>query len=266
MTRFSRALTAGLGLFLVFFSASSAVADGGFPGRPLFHDVPVIETKDLHQKRDGVVVVDVRSQFEYDTLRIKDAVHIPISDTKFGATVAELRKTTKNPIVFYCNGRSCLKSYEAVRKARLARVDDTYAFDAGIIEWAEAYPAQTTLLGNTPIKAGDLIDNRKFEARLLPASQFKSRMAPQTLVLDVRDRMQRSVVSVFPAQDHIALDESQKLERYLEKAKKSNSMLLIYDQVGHQVRWLQYYLERRGIKNYYFLKEGAEGYLKSLGR
>lgn len=262
MAHLSRTV-AGLGLFLIF---ASAIADVGFPNRALFHDVPVIETKDLQQRRAEMVVVDVRSQFEYKTLRIKDAVHIPISDIKFGTKVAELRETTKKPIVFYCNGRSCLKSYEAVRKARLARVEDTYAFDAGVVEWAEAYPDQAVLLGHTPVKAGDLIDDRKFEARLLPASQFKSRMGAQALVLDVRDRMQRSVVSVFPAQDHIALDESQKLERYLEQAKKSNSTLLVYDQVGHQVRWLQYYLERLGIKNYYFLKDGAEGYLKSLGK
>ena len=35
--------------------------------------------------------------------------------------------------------------------------------------------------------------------------------------------------------------------------------LLIFDQVGKQVRWLMYHLEVAGIKDYYFLSKGANG-------
>jgi hypothetical protein len=34
--------------------------------------------------------------------------------------------------------------------------------------------------------------------------------------------------------------------------------------VGKQVRWLQYELEKAGLKKYYFMKKGASGYYDSL--
>lgn len=42
-------------------------------------------------------------------------------------------------------------------------------------------------------------------------------------------------------------------------AKKANQdmTLLIFDQVGKQVKWLQYYLEEYGYENYHFLEGGA---------
>lgn len=35
------------------------------------------------------------------------------------------------------------------------------------------------------------------------------------------------------------------------------SGLLVYDNVGKQVRWVQYYFEKHGITDYYFLKGGV---------
>jgi len=40
--------------------------------------------------------------------------------------------------------------------------------------------------------------------------------------------------------------------------------LFIYDEVGQQVRWFQYALEKEGIKNYYFMEKGAVGYSAML--
>ncbi|MEK7816390.1 MAG: hypothetical protein AAB294_06180, partial [Pseudomonadota bacterium] len=46
----------------------------------------------------------------------------------------------------------------------------------------------------------------------------------------------------------------------IERAKKEKKTLLVYDQVGKQVQWFQYYLESRGLKDYYFMKGGAQAY------
>ena len=91
--------------------------DPAFPGRKLFFAVPVMELAELYKKINNVVVVDVRSKFEFDTLQIKGAINIPLADRTFGKKINALRKTHDKPIVFYCNGRSCLKSYEAVVQA-----------------------------------------------------------------------------------------------------------------------------------------------------
>lgn len=46
----------------------------------------------------------------------------------------------------------------------------------------------------------------------------------------------------------------------MAEAKKARKTLLVYDKVGKQVRWFQYYLEQQGLKDYYFLAGGAEGF------
>ncbi|MFX1517887.1 MAG: sulfurtransferase, partial [Promethearchaeota archaeon] len=48
------------------------------------------------------------------------------------------------------------------------------------------------------------------------------------------------------------------------KALKENKTLLIYDAAGKQVRWLQYYLEDKGLKSYYFMAGGINAYYSDL--
>jgi hypothetical protein len=47
------------------------------------------------------------------------------------------------------------------------------------------------------------------------------------------------------------------IKRVVKKGLLQDSTLLIFDQVGKQVRWLMYYLEASGYTNYYFLSGGA---------
>jgi rhodanese-related sulfurtransferase len=72
-------------------------------------------------------------------------------------------------------------------------------------------------------------------------------------------------VGFYPGIERWAsLDQQQKLQKYVQKAIKQKRTLLIYDEVGKQVRWLQYALEKAGAKNYYFMHKGAKGYYKEL--
>ena len=43
-------------------------------------------------------------------------------------------------------------------------------------------------------------------------------------------------------------------------------MIFIYDEVGKQVRWLQYALEKANVKNYYFMHNGARGYYDIMAK
>jgi len=40
--------------------------------------------------------------------------------------------------------------------------------------------------------------------------------------------------------------------------------LMIYDAAGKQVRWLQYYLEDKGLKSYYFMAGGINAYYNEM--
>jgi hypothetical protein len=61
-----------------------------------------------------------------------------------------------------------------------------------------------------------------------------------------------------------SLDDQKKLKAYLRRAAMEKKTLFIYDEVGKQVRWLQYTLEEEKIHDYYFMKNGAKGYYETL--
>ncbi len=268
-------LVIGVLLFAVISAASGFAATdtkpqpptGGaetaaaFPLRPQYIDVPVIETADLDKKYADVYIVDVRSPYEYDTLRIKDAALIPLTDKNFVEEVRKLREKNANkPIVFYCNGKTCRKSYDAVLKAKAARISGVVSYDAGVAEWAEKHPDKAVLLGRSPIKVEELISHEKFKAHLLDPKAFEAKIGPNTIVLDVRDRVQRDT-QLFPYKEQRAqLEEKDKLDAIIEQAKRDKKTLLVYDAVGKQVDWFQYSLENKGLSDYYFMKGGAQGY------
>lgn len=258
-------LSLGLSLFLI---AASASADDGFPGRKEYPQVPVLELSDLHSRFNDVVVVDARSHYEFDTLRIKGAVNIPVAEKSFEQQVAELRASTDKPIVFYCNGRTCFKSYLAVQKCERANIPNTFAYDAGMFEWAKAHPDLAELLGKSPVRDADIISSTTFKTRLLEPEAFSTRVfdSPKpVLVLDVRDKYQRGATGFFIGKERWAsLDDKAKLAEYIQQAKAQNRTLLIYDAVGKQVRWLQYMLEAEGVKDYYFMQGGAKSFYEKV--
>ena len=119
--------------YLSTFSTFALSADEGFPGREKYPDVSYIELADLFNRkaRNEIVIVDARSNYEFETLRIKGAVNIPVASKNFEIEVQKLRKKTDKPIVFYCNGHRCMKSYIAAKKCMDVDIKDVIAFDAG---------------------------------------------------------------------------------------------------------------------------------------
>lgn len=248
-------------------SATTWAEEINLPHRKRFKDVNTMELQELYTKLKDVILVDVRSSYEFDTLHIKGAVNIPLGSKNFVKNLASLRKGSTKPIVMYCNGGTCKKSYKATRKATKAEINNCIAYDAGIYNWAKRYPEHSVLLGKSPMRANDFIENKKFKRRLLTANQFESRMGDKALVLDIRDRIQRDTL-VFPFEEERAeLAQMNRIREVVAQAKKGNKTLLIYDKVGKQVRWFQYFLEQEGVKKYYFMKGGSESYYEQkLGK
>ena len=86
---------------MAIFLASTAVANtDDFPGRTKYPDVEVIEKQALLKKLNHVVVVDARSSLEFDTLRIKGALNIPVASKSFEDKLKSLRAKTNKTIVF----------------------------------------------------------------------------------------------------------------------------------------------------------------------
>lgn len=248
-----------LPLLLLFGGMTKAAEE--FPVRSLFPKVATIELEELHSKLEQVVVIDVRSSYEYETLHIKNARHLALNDRNFIPALQQLRKEESRPFVFYCNGHTCKKSYKATQKAMQSHVDEVYAFDAGIFDWTKAYPEQAVLLGKSPVDPKRLLGKEKLAAHMLEPEAFGRRVGSNAIVLDIRDTMQKNAISLFPMQQRSVPLDNNALKSYVDKAKRDNKTLLVYDAVGKQVRWLQYYLEEERVPQYYFMKGGAKGFL-----
>ncbi len=258
-----------ISLLSLSFYASVSFADEGFPGRKSYPQVQTLSLEQLYEKiaNDEVIVVDVRSEYEYQTLKILNAINIPVGKKSFPGKLKELRATTTKDIVFYCNGRSCYKSYKAGSKAINYNVKNCYSYDAGVFEWALAYPEQSALLGKTPIVKDSVISKDEFKSRQLSPKEFEEKaLAENGIIYDVRDIEQRRGSSgLFMFRDkNVDLDNTKKLEKIILNAVANDSTLYFYDQKGKQVRWLQYTLESHDLKNYYFMKGGVGAYYKML--
>lgn len=253
------------GFFVTLFTVLPAHANDDFPGRDLFPAVQVIELDDLARRFEQVTIVDVRSRYEFETLHIKGAHHIPLSSADFGQQVRKLHQQEGKPVITYCNGRTCRKSYKAATEASNAGIKQVFAFDAGILEWTRSYPERAVLLGRSPVKPGQLLSANKFREHLLPASEFGRKIGPNTQVIDARDQFQRDAVGLYVGREiRVPFDDTVSWKKQVALAKESGKTLLIYDAVGKQVRWLQYFLEGEGLTSYYFMKDGAKGFYDNM--
>ncbi len=253
-------------LFLALISLlfSFGVHAEDFPGRRIYPNVKLYDTEQLFREYDKVNIVDARSTFEYEVLHINKAINIPVHDRAFTKKVKQLQKN-QQPIVFYCNGHTCFKSYKATQKARLEGIPNVFAYDAGIFDWARAHPEKATLLGQTPLDPGKLISKDDLKKRFLSPKAFNDKISDDTIILDIREPEQRGLLELFPyRQESISMGEIKQLRKFLIATKNSGRPLMVYDEVGKQVRWLQYYLQDLGIKDYYFLQGGVKNFFKSL--
>lgn len=185
---------------LIALFIHAANADEGFPGHKLYHDISIITLEQLARIHQDAYVVDVRTPYEYSTIHIKGALNIPLSGDTFTKEVTALRsKNAKKKVIFYCNGHTCFKSYKAARRAQVFGIKDCHSFDGGVFDWANAHPDKTVLLGKSPIDKSKLIPKKSFKSKLLSPGGFDLRTKTNGyFVLDVRSRMQRAAMGLFP--------------------------------------------------------------------
>lgn len=238
-------------------SAAPVLADDDFPLRAKYPDVKVMSTDQLAAAYDATIIVDVRSQMEFDVAHVNKAKHVSLSKDTFAADLEKVRgKNDAAAMAFYCNGHTCAKSYKAAKASQAAGFENIYAYDAGIFDWINAQPDKATLMGKTPASKDQIIPKKDLKSRMLSYDAFKAKASePNAMVIDIRDQFQREKIPDIPGLSHIPLDQ---LTDSLEKKQYMDKQLLILDAVGKQVRWLQYYLEEFGYTNYAFLEGGVK--------
>ncbi|WP_338668102.1 rhodanese-like domain-containing protein [Pseudodesulfovibrio methanolicus] len=251
----TRTLTV-LGLALLCAGLVLPAHAGDFPLRPYYPEVPVITAGQLLADYDDAVIVDTRSRLEYEVAHINKAVLLPPGKGDFARRLKALRpKSAPEPLVFYCNDRTCPKSYQAARLALSQGFGHVYAYDGGIFDWITAAPDRATLMGETPARRERVISPKTLERRLLSFEEFeREAKKPNTLVIDIRDPFQRDVI---PRLGHVRAIPLDPLLDLVTSRIWTEKRLLFFDAVGKQVLWLQYFLKACDYFDYGFLDGGV---------
>jgi rhodanese-related sulfurtransferase len=255
-----------LAVWIFVMSMGRLAAEEDFPYREKYPDVPTISTQDLFDKykQGGTIIVDVRSDIEFAAIHPVGSQHIPIGRSDFIDRVGALIEMNPGAeIAFYCNGITCLKSYEAVEKAQEAGYKNCFAYDAGIPDWEDVYPEHTLLLGEKVTDpAKQIIPESEFKKHLSSFEEFKAKASdPKAIVIDVRDHIQKS--GDLPGiETALSIPLDKFIPNFVEREINQDKTLLIFDQVGKQVFWLMYYLVKHGYQDYFFLNKGATGVLE----
>ncbi len=265
-----RTISVILSVFILSLTSGIAFVQAGsadYPGRALYPDVHYLTTDEFHQAYEQAIIVDARSNLEYQTIRIPKAIRHGVYDADFAKQIKKLRSDhSDKKIIFYCNGHTCMKSYKAAKKAMQAGVDNVYAYDSGIFEWSEAYPDLSVLVGNTPVDVKQLREHKKrLKQHELSVQEFVSRVnEDDNIVLDVRSNKERFLSSpLFLLKDKsLSLKDPEKMKQKLRRLMAKDKPFLFYDNAGRTIVWLAYYLDDLGIENYSFMKGGAYEYAR----
>jgi rhodanese-related sulfurtransferase len=251
-------LIIGLLASVSFLTIAEVVDDTIFPLRDVYKNVSTITHQELANKINESLIIDVRSNYEFNVLHINSAINVPITNLGFIPTLNKIRASDERDIIFYCNGITCKKSYRACEKAKKNGIGNTFVFDLGILNWAKLYPEKSAFFNHSPLNLNKLIKPEKFRQHLLLPKDFIKKITPNSLLIDIREPFQREQLIL---QKNSVSSPLNKFHNTLNLIKKNKGTLLIYDAVGKQIRWLQYLLEKHDIKNYYFMQGGVKSYL-----
>ncbi len=247
-------------ILLSLLTAQTVMAEQ-FPGRSEFPDQEIIEIEDLYKNRENLIIIDTRTDYEYNTIHIKNAVQANLASKDYIERLRAIRKIDKRKMVFYCNGLTCTKAFRAHKAAIKAGIKNTATFDAGVFTWARTYPDEAVLMGKSPVDPKKLLSREALNSRVLEAELFSEKVGGNSLVLDIRDDSQREATRLYPFhQRNVTLDDPN-LAKSMKKAAEEGKTILVYDQDGQQVRWIHYLIESLEISDYYFLKGGLKGFL-----
>lgn len=100
---------------------------------------PQIKPSDLKdlQQREDILLIDVRTNAEFERSRISGAIHIPLRDIEDGSgikTIEALQKKQSKKIVTYCH--SGQRSHRAIDRLRQAGISATN-LTGGIVKWRD---------------------------------------------------------------------------------------------------------------------------------
>lgn len=150
MIKTARALLLSCGVAAAIFGATGARADTP----PALDGTTLVTAEKVKSLLDGgVPVIDTRVAQEYAEGHIKGAKHVPYKEKSAKAAdfdasqdsfdLGKLPADKNAPLVLYCNGPECWKSFKASKAAVKAGYKKVQWFRGGFPEWkAKGYAVE----------------------------------------------------------------------------------------------------------------------------
>ena len=124
------------------------VAELGFFTPTTLPGVQVVTAEDVRKlQAQGALMVDTRTEKEFQTKRVKGALHAAyveksLKDVVFDVSLDDFSALARVPglgpdkaVIFACNGAECWKSYKAAKDAKSKGFKNVYWFRGGLPEW-----------------------------------------------------------------------------------------------------------------------------------
>lgn len=99
-------------------------------------NITVEESMNLIQNQKSLQIVDVRTQIEYDSTYLKNAINIDYKNPSFSDNILVVDKNI--PVLVYC--RSGRRSYNAMNIMLQLGYREVYNMQGGILAFKKLYP------------------------------------------------------------------------------------------------------------------------------
>lgn len=254
----------------VIFASSDSET---FPKRKYYPQLNYIDTQafalGINEKRFDVI--DVRDDTSFQALHVKSANNIFVKSNTFEQEILEFSAKRNKPLVIYCNGISCSKSYVASTKIinlflKKGIKKQVFTYDSGINAIAYAHNDLVLKNGQDVSLSNPLIAIDKIKKHTLTPLDFEkyisSHERKEYALLDIRDKNEKIILKLFMFQKekNIVLSQRNKLIKFLNKVKQDKKTLLVYDASGRQINGLYELLNITGVKQWHYLEGGEYGY------
>lgn len=262
-----------LSLLSAHAESTDNTSDKLYPNRKFYPQLSYISTKEMVNavKAGKYNIIDARPALGYQTLHIKEADNFSANDKQFSEKITTLINKNNKPIVFYCGGLACLKSYKASVKAIKELQDkeikrDVFTYDSGISAFAHASPDWVLKNGKEISPENPLLDMAKIKKHAKNAEDFTNSINideyNQYIILDVREKQQSMLrkLFMFKREKKITVYEPEKLIKFLNKVKSSDQTLMVYGSVEKQIESIYPLITTSGIKKWFYLEGGEVAY------
>lgn len=264
-------------LLICFTGVSAAISEEiinkKFPNRKFYPGLNYLSTEQMVTdiKAGKYLIIDARPSLGYQTLRIKDAINIHSGDKQFVEKLLKAVKENDKPIVFYCGGLTCQKSYKAsikamteLRKRKINR--EVFTYDSGISAFAYASPDMVLKNGEAVSEDNPILNVRKLKKHAKSAQEFthlvNNDSEGQYVILDVRENKQQILrkLFMFKKENKITVLEPEKLIIFLNEIKASDKTLMVYGAVEKQIESIFQLIQTTGNKKWFYLEGGEYAY------